>query len=398
MATFRQRESGYWQAIIRRKGQPDQSKSFRTKVDAEAWARSVENEFDRGVFVSRDKAERMTFKELAERFEKEVLPTKRGGDRDLYRLRRLVQEFGSYSLASISGAMVASYRDLRLKVLAPQSVVHELNLLARVFKAAAMDWGIPLVGGIPTTNVRKPAIHNERHRRLEADEETRLLNAIDQPGDAVGSRRNAWVKPIVVFAIETAARQSEILSLTWQDVDLKNRVARLRGIGGRATKNNDSFRNVPLSTRAINVLAGLPRKLRGPVFPCSPLALKQSWQRAVRRARLAYEKETLLSELANAGLPQAAAMAEIRKVLVLGGRKPEKPTPALPGTLKIVERLKDDPLLVDLHFHDLRHEATSRLAEKLREHELMKVTGHKGTKMLARYYHPRAEDLAKKLD
>jgi integrase len=54
--------------------------------------------------------------------------------------------------------------------------------------------------------------------------------------------------------------------------------------------------------------------------------------------------------------------------------------------------------LVDLNFHDLRHEATSRLAEKLPMHELMKMTGHKDPKMLARYYHPRAEDTAKKLD
>jgi integrase len=84
-------------------------------------------------------------------------------------------------------------------------------------------------------------------------------------------------------------------------------------------------------------------------------------------------------------------------VLVLGGRKPAKPTPPRTETLKITAALADDPLLVDLHFHDLRHEATTRLAEKLQIHELMKVIGHKGTKMLARYYHPRAEDLAKKL-
>jgi len=51
----------------------------------------------------------------------------------------------------------------------------------------------------------------------------------------------------------------------------------------------------------------------------------------------------------------------------------------------------------DLKFHDLRHEATSRLAEKLALHELMKVTGHGSIRMLARYYHPRAEDMAKKL-
>ena len=54
--------------------------------------------------------------------------------------------------------------------------------------------------------------------------------------------------------------------------------------------------------------------------------------------------------------------------------------------------------LKDLHFHDLRHEAASRLAEKLSNIlELSSVTGHKDIRMLKRYYHPRAEELAKKL-
>ncbi|MFZ5463765.1 MAG: tyrosine-type recombinase/integrase, partial [Pseudomonadota bacterium] len=52
----------------------------------------------------------------------------------------------------------------------------------------------------------------------------------------------------------------------------------------------------------------------------------------------------------------------------------------------------------DFHFHDLRHKATSRLAEKLPNViELAAVTGHKDLRMLKRYYHPRAEDLARKL-
>jgi len=60
----------------------------------------------------------------------------------------------------------------------------------------------------------------------------------------------------------------------------------------------------------------------------------------------------------------------------------------------------DEPVpgfMEDLHFHDLRHEATNRLAERLQLHEWMRVTDHKDMRMLARYYHPRAEDLAKKL-
>ncbi|SQZ17898.1 CPS-53 (KpLE1) prophage protein [Escherichia coli] len=57
----------------------------------------------------------------------------------------------------------------------------------------------------------------------------------------------------------------------------------------------------------------------------------------------------------------------------------------------------DDTFLRDLRFHDLRHEATSRLAEIFPMHELTKITGHKDPRMLMRYYHPKAEDLALKL-
>ncbi|OYW91027.1 MAG: hypothetical protein B7Z23_08865 [Pseudomonadales bacterium 32-61-5] len=70
----------------------------------------------------------------------------------------------------------------------------------------------------------------------------------------------------------------------------------------------------------------------------------------------------------------------------------------LPVTLRLWEEVqKTDQTLVDLHFHDLRHEATSRLADHFLLHELMKVTGHKSSSMLSRYYHPKAEDLARKL-
>ena len=62
--------------------------------------------------------------------------------------------------------------------------------------------------------------------------------------------------------------------------------------------------------------------------------------------------------------------------------------------LKLCRKVKID----DLHFHDLRHEATSRLFEKgLNPVEVATITGHKDTKMLMRYTHLRAEDLAGRL-
>ena len=54
--------------------------------------------------------------------------------------------------------------------------------------------------------------------------------------------------------------------------------------------------------------------------------------------------------------------------------------------------------LRDLHFHDLRHEATTRFFERgLNVMEVASITGHKDLGMLRRYTHLKAEDLAKKL-
>ena len=391
MATIRQRTSGYWQAIVRRKGAPDQSKTFRKKKDAEAWAATIESEIARGVFVSRDEAEKTTFAKVAERFEEEVLPNKRSGDRDVYRLRQVVEHFGKHTLAAITSSMIAAYRDDRLKTLSPQSVVHEINLLSRIFKACTMDWGINLPMGIPTAQVRKPKVANARERRLESDEEQRIFAAIER-----GSRHSS-LRSVIEFALETGARQSEITSLVWRDVDTEKRVARIRGIDGRETKNRDTFRDVPLSTKAIAVLNGITRpKKGGLVFQTSASSIKQAWDSAIKRARKDYERDVIRKNLQIAGFSEKEIKAELRKIMPRGGPKPENPKPPRKETLRNIEQLKKDPILANLHFHDLRHEATSRLAEKLQMHELMKVTGHKGTAMLARYYHPRAEDLAKK--
>lgn len=62
-------------------------------------------------------------------------------------------------------------------------------------------------------------------------------------------------------------------------------------------------------------------------------------------------------------------------------------------------KLKRDSGMADLHFHDLRHEAISRLVEAgLSDQEVAAISGHKSMQMLRRYTHLRAEDLVSKLD
>ncbi|MDP2033402.1 MAG: tyrosine-type recombinase/integrase [Polaromonas sp.] len=400
MARITQRDNGKWQAKIERVGWPGQSKTFRLKKDADAWATAVEREMDRGAFINRDDAERTTFEAAAGRYAAEVLPSKRGVAQDTMRVKRLVEKFGKYSLASISSAMVAAYRDERLKVVSPQTVVHELGMISRIFKACAMDWGIALPHGNPAILVRKPAVANERTRRLQAYEETLLLTALLDC-------KSPWPHAAVCLALETAGRQSELLSMKWKEIDLVKRTARLRGIDGRITKSGDEYRDVPLSTRAVNLLDSLPRTrkanlvpinkkqpsapIAGRVLPITQSALQLSFERGVARGRQSHIHGLLRKALSEAGLSEAAVSAEIRALIY------KKKAP-LQLTLELLSGLEnEDKTLLDLHFHDLRHEATSRLADKLQMHELMKVTGHKTSRMISRYYHPRAEDLAKKL-
>lgn len=71
MATITHRKAGY-QAQVGRKVYPSPCACFTTKRDAQAWARQVENELDRGLFLSRTEAGKQTLGDILDRY-------KRGG-------------------------------------------------------------------------------------------------------------------------------------------------------------------------------------------------------------------------------------------------------------------------------------------------------------------------------
>ncbi len=326
MATFRKRGAYQWQAQVRKKGQPLQTKTFETRALAEQWARAIEVEMDKGVFISRAEAESTTLKELLERYLEEITPLKKGAASETNRARALIRlPLARRYVAGIRGVDIARYRDERLRKVTPSTVKRDLVLLGHVFEVARKEWGIHVHN--PVRDIRLPADNRPRDRRLQAGEEARLLEACREA-------RNPWLLPIVQLALETAMRQGELIRLHWEHIDLNRRTAHLPD-----TKNGEA-RTVPLSTTAVRVLRTLPRSLHGPVFPgVTTEAIKRAYIRAVRRAGIE-----------------------------------------------------------NLRFHDLRHEATTRLFEKgLNIMEVASVTGHKDLRMLRRYTHLKAEDLARKL-
>ncbi|MDD5250476.1 MAG: site-specific integrase [Rhodocyclaceae bacterium] len=337
MATIRKR-GNKWQARVQRHGVPEQSRSFLTRLDAEQWARAIETEIDRGVFVSIKEAERTTLADMLLRYAAEVSPTKRAAKEDAAKLKMLARmKVAKLSLVNLTPKAIAAHRDERLKVVSTGTVLRDLAVMRSVLNHARRQWGFAIEN--PVERVRMPPAPLHRDRVLSEDEELRLLEILTpgllrgDHGRFASSTRNTWVRPMTIFAIETAMRRGEILSLTWKDVDLQRRVAYLP-----ITKNGRP-RAVPLSSRALSTLGCLPRSIDGRVFPVARWTVEQVFEGACSRAGIE-----------------------------------------------------------NLRWHDLRHTATSRLAKKVPNViELAAITGHSNVGMLKRYYHITAEELALKI-
>lgn len=351
MTTIVKTPSGTWKALIRKTGWPATAKTFRTKRDAEDWARRTEDEMVRGMYIHRAPAERMTLEAALKRYLREVTPTKRASTQigEHKKALALIKHLGKYSLAGLSADIVAQYRDTRLagdedetgkRVPRSNNTVRlELALLGHLFTIAIKEWGIGLPFN-PVSNIRRPAPGAGRNRRLTPAENKRLLVAVD----AYSNPMFSW---IVRIALETGMRLSEIAGVRVGQIDMQKRVVRLEH-----TKNS-SPRTVPLTRAATSSFqAALDNPLRPP--------------------------ETDLVFFGEPGRD--------------GVRRPYLFDKAWNDAKKAAD-------LVDFRFHDLRHEAVSRLVEAgLSDQEVAAISGHKSMQMLKRYTHLRAEDLVGKLD
>ena len=325
MATIVKRGDYQWQAKIRKKGHKSLSKTFCYRADAETWAREIEAEMDKGIYVSRTEAETTTLSDAIDRYIDEyIIPRLAHTSPEIYRIRALQKrDWGNRFLATFRGKDIADYIKTREREGKSANTIRlELALISNLFEVAASDWGMESLRN-PVKKARKPKLPSGRKRRLEGDEEERLLKACSPK-----------FRPVVLFALETAMRRGEISSLRWENVNLKKRSVFLP-----ETKNSES-RSVPLSPAAVNILKTIPRQISGTVFGMSTDAITRNMMRARKKAKIE-----------------------------------------------------------DLKFHDLRHEAISRMFENtdLDAMEIKTITGHKTLAMLTRYSHLRTHRLADRL-
>jgi integrase len=323
MASFRFRNNR-WQARVQRKEQKDLAKSFLNKPDAEKWARSIEIEIDRGTYINTSYAQKTLFKEILQKYLDDVAPTMRSADNQIIRVRKLMKHpIAEVNMAHLSPKHMADYRDERLKVIKPSTVIRELAILSSVINHARREWGLNVTN--PVTMIKKPSSSQGRDRILSDKELGRLFIQLE--------KISPWYKTLAEFALETAMRRGELMSLLWANINFEKSVAFLP-----LTKNGDS-RYVPLSMKAIKILKLLPRDIEGKVFPLNKGTVSILFLRAARRAKI------------------------------------------------------DDIHFHDLRHMAL----TNLSVKFTNILELASISGHRELKMLQRYVHIKAEDLVQKL-
>ncbi|MFK7794607.1 MAG: tyrosine-type recombinase/integrase [Gammaproteobacteria bacterium] len=315
---------------IRLKGHPTQSATFERKTDAKKWAQDTESAIRDGRHFKTVESKRHTVGEMLDRYIKTVLPKKgKNQSNQKPQLEWWKEKIGGYLLADATPSLIAEHRDMLQEdkthmgtKRSPSTANRYLAALSHCFTVAVNEW--EWLDDSPMRKVRKCKEPRGRVRFLSDDERKRLLLACQEV-------ENGSLYPIVVLALSTGARQSEILTLKWKQVNLK------RGQITLFDTKNDEIRSIPLVGHAHEIIQRLSQIRRidsDLLFPGkrnkkSPTTIRAAWEKALE-------------------------IAEIE----------------------------------DFRFHDLRHSAASYLAMSGGTlAEIADILGHKTLQMVKRYAH-----------
>lgn len=336
MGSIVERPSGGFQAKVRQKGFPEQFKTFPTRQEAKRWIAEIETAMRSGSWRETPDAG-LTLGEAIKGWIEANKHRITDIENEAGRLRRLAS--WSIPLGKAGSHIIdGPITDLAIARLMPQHIESLADMMREAdYAGDTIRLYIALISRAWNKAMKSSQLRNP----VEAAAVRLHLVERDRRLHEGEEERllaacSDTMKAVIRFALATAARQSEIAGLTWKDVDRSRRSAILRD-----TKNGEA-RSLPLSTPAIEILNSLPRRIDGgPVFGMSAEAIKRAMIKATAKAKID-----------------------------------------------------------DLHFHDLRHEATSRLFEDtdLTDVEISSITGHKSMQMLRRYAHLRTHRLADRLD
>lgn len=301
------------------------NKKLAERMHAQRTLEVAEGRFTGGASNRTADGSMHTLTGLIERYKAEVQFKKRWPARDTAIFEHLTTYFGNNAMLNTLDVTVCGYERWRNKKrAAAATIVKELGLLGRMCRLA-VKWRWMSLN--PVSLVELPRITNNRVRYLNPEELQKLTVAMP-----------AWIRPIVTLARSTGLRRENILSLTWQQIDLHN-----------------GFVSLPITKNG-----------EGHIVPLNATALK--------------------------ALERASKIRRLDTPWVFCGHNGERFTgDAVSMAFKRICRKAG---ISDLRFHDLRHDFASRLVQRgVDIYRVKGLLGHKDLRMTTRYAHLSPENL-----
>jgi integrase len=344
LATITKLNSGSWRVQVRRKGKYV-NETFRRRKDAEEWALEVERRIDRGESaLARSSRDTKTFADLIKLHREDLQEVgKPIGRSKAASLALLEHRLGRLRIPELDrGRLILFGKERAREGAGPVTLGIDLGYIKTILSHAAAVHGVilsvePIVlARIALARLGLVGKGNERDRRPTQDELDCLVAAFE-----ANPRQQIPVGRIIRFAVATAMRQDEIGRIEWTDFDPHKKMLLIRDRKDPRRKSGNNQRIPLLDVTGYDACAIIEEQRScvgesgGRIFPFNGKSVGTAFRRQCRE-------------------------------------------------------LKID----DLHFHDLRHEGTSRLFEAgFSIEEVSLVTGHKDWKMLRRYTHLKPEAL-----
>jgi integrase len=343
LATYRKLPSGNWRVQVRRKGRYV-SETFRRRKEAEEWALDTERRVDRGESPSsRARIDPTTFGHLIDLHLDDMKEVGKCPRRSkAFSLDSLQRKLGKVRLADLDRERLIKFgRDRAKEGAGPPTIGMDLGYVRTMIAHAGAVHGISV--SVEPVDLARIALRRLgligkakcRDRRPTTDEIDGIIRYLE-----ANPRQLIPVGRIVRFAIATAMRQDEICRIKWHDVDTKKKIVIVRDRKDPREKDGNDESVPLLSATGIDAWAVLQEQKKAStsnerIFPYNGRSVGTAFRRACRELKIH-----------------------------------------------------------DLHFHDLRHEAASRLFEAgFTIEQVALVTGHRDWKMLKRYTNLRPEDL-----
>ena len=335
----RKRGNG-WQAVVKRKSFADQQKTFKTQVAAKAQARRIETSMDNGSYIDPRASGSVLIEKIVDasikklaKFGTPVAVPK------LSQLNQIKEYFCGTSIHDLTYDDLIDFAAERKQAVGASTLQTQMYYFKQLLKNSRIRTAEPVIDqAIDYLTQQKIIMGSKRRdRRLEPGEYEALLQ---EATSGTRLHKKHWVYHAMEIAVESGMRQGEIHALKWSEIDFKKGIIQ--------SMRKDRYGEGGKTLRKIPLLQGA--------------------REALLRAQ---------DELGGDG--------SVFKIAVAASISDK------------FGRMRERLGIMDLRFHDLRHEAISRMFERgMTVEEVMPVSGHRTLDQLSRYINLRPEDIAAK--